>query len=454
MDRQHNPKVAIVGAGLTGLTAAFYLLKSGIDTHIFEKTGRAGGVIKTNFENGFTFELGPNTGIIGHPEVMELIDDLKGSCKLEIADAAAKARWIWKAGKWELLPSGLIDGIKTPLFTFPDKLRLLGEPFLKPGTNPNETLKELVLRRMGKSFLDYAVDPFILGIYSGDPAKLVTKYALPKLYMLEQDYGSFIGGSIKKAYRAKTGRDKKATREIFSVKGGLQNLINAIEKNIDKENISFNCDALFFEKTENGFKTNNHNKIFSHVISTVGAYELPKLFPFAETEKIDLVNRLEYTKLVQVTLGFKEWKGIELNAFGGLVPSKENRNILGVLFLSSFLKNRAPKNGALLSVFMGGARNTEILELSDNQIIDIVKVEITEMMKLVKFEPDLLQISRYHYAIPQYGIESEQKIKAIEELGKIHANLILAGNICNGIGMADRIKQGKNIAAQITGTKI
>lgn len=453
MNKQHKLKIAIVGAGLTGLTTAFYLLKTGADIHVFEKTGRAGGVINTNTENGFTFELGPNTGILGYSEVIELIDDLTGNCNLEIADTAAKARWIWKDGKWELLPSGLIDGIRTPLFTFSDKLRLLGEPFRKPGTNTNETLKDLVLRRMGKSFLDYAVDPFILGIYSGDPAKLVTKYALPKLYMLEQDYGSFIGGSIKKACQNKTDREKKATREIFSIKGGLQNLINALVKNIGEEKISFNCKALCFEKVENGFKTNNHSKIFSHVISTVGAYELQKLFPFAEAGKITLVNRLEYSKIVQVTLGFKTWKGIKLNAFGGLVPSKENRGILGVLFLSSFLKNRAPENGALLSVFMGGIRKPEIVEMSDSQIVDIVKKEITEMMRLEKFEPDLLKISRYRHAIPQYGVESEQKLKAIDELREIHPNLILAGNICNGIGMADRIKQGKTVAAQITGTK-
>ena len=454
MDNLHKPKVAIVGAGLTGLTAAFYLQKAGVDIHVFEKTDRAGGTIKTNTENGFIFESGPNTGVLGQPEVMELIEDLAGDCKLEIADAAAKSRWIWKTGKWEQLPSGLIGGIKTPLFTFFDKLRLLGEPFRKQGTNPNETLNDLVLRRMGKSFLDYAVDPFILGIYSGNPAKLVPKYALPKLYRLEHDYGSFIGGSLKKALQPKTNRDKKATREIFSVKDGLQNLINALVKNIGEEKISLNCKALFFEKTEVGFKANNCNKTFLHVISTVGAYELPQLFPFIATEKADLINRLEYAKVVQVTLGFKTWEGIKLKAFGGLVPSKENRDILGVLFLSSFLKNRAPKGGALLSVFLGGVRKPEMIELSDNQISDIVKKEITEMMKLEKFNPDLLKISRHQHAIPQYGIESEQKIKVIEELEKTYPELILAGNIRDGIGMADRIKQGNVMATQIIETKI
>ena len=242
--------VAIIGAGLTGLTTAFYLKRAGINFQVFEKSDKPGGVINTVTKNGFTFETGPNTGVLGQPEAAELIENLRNECELEIADENAKARWIWKGKKWEPLPSGILGGIKTPLFTFADKLRLLGEPFRKKGTNPNETLKELVLRRMGQSFLDYAVDPFILGIYSGDPAKIVPKYALPKLYRLEQEYGSFIGGSIKKARQPKTDWEKKATREVFSVKGGLKNLIDALVKNIGEENIIYNCNDLRFEKTD------------------------------------------------------------------------------------------------------------------------------------------------------------------------------------------------------------
>lgn len=449
MSETKNSKVAVIGAGLTGLTTAFYLNKAGINVHVFEKASRVGGVIETHTENGFTFESGPNTGVLGQPEAVELLENLGNDCELEVADEAAKARWIWKAGKWEPLPSGLIGGIKTPLFTFSDKLRLLGEPFRKKGTNPNETLRDLVLRRMGKSFLDYAVDPFILGIYSGDPAKIVPKYALPKLYRLEQDYGSFIGGSVKKARQPKTDWEKKATREIFSVKGGLGNLINALVKNIGKENISLNCDSISFEKTDAGFVADKSNETFSHVVSTVGAYELMHLLPFADVEKIVQINQLEYAKVVQVSLGFKEWKGVELKAFGGLVPFIENRNLLGVLFLSSFLKDKAPKNGALLSVFLGGVRKPDMVNLSDEQIKDIVEKEVKEMMGLKEFNPDLLKIFRYHHAIPQYGIESEEKLTAIEDLEKMHPGLILAGNIRDGIGMADRIKQGKLLASKI-----
>jgi oxygen-dependent protoporphyrinogen oxidase len=137
---------------------------------------------------------------------------------------------------------------------------------------------------------------------------------------------------------------------------------------------------------------------------------------------------------------------LPLKAFGGLVPFKENRDVLGILFLSSFLKNKAPKEGALLSVFLGGIRKPEMASLSDIEIEEIVKREVSEMMQLKSFEPDLFKISRYQYAIPQYGKESEEKLNAIREVEEQHPGLILAGNIRDGIGMADRIKQARKLA--------
>jgi len=449
MMKKTKIKTAIVGAGLTGLATAFYLKKAGIEVEIFEKDDHSGGVIQTHHENGFTYESGPNTGMLSRPEVVELLGELKNDCTLEVADEAAKARWIWKGKKWNPLPSGLTSGISTSLFTFPDKLRLLGEPFRKKGENPNETLAGLVLRRMGKSFLHYAIDPFILGIYSGDPARLVTKYAFPKLYRLEQDYGSFIKGAVKKAKEPKTEREKKATKEIFSVAGGLSNLIQALEKHIGKENIHLNCKNLSFQQNENGFSTKHSDHVFSHVVSTTGGFALEQLFPFIDENQLKPVLKMEYSKVVQVTLGFHNWEGIPLRAFGGLVPSVEQRRILGVLFLSSFLKNRAPEKGALLSVFLGGIRKPEIFELPDDEIMGMVKEELTEMMQLKKWMPDLVKIFRYRHAIPQYGVESEEKLKAISWLEKEFPGLVLAGNIRDGIGIADRINQGRTVASEI-----
>lgn len=449
MEKPNSIKVAVVGAGLTGLTTAFYLRKAGVDVQVFEKADRPGGVIKTHHENGFTFEAGPNTGMLSRPEVAELLEDLKDDCTREVADEAAKARWIWKKDRWVPLPSGLVNGITTPLFSFADKLRLLGEPFRKKGDNPNESLAQLVLRRMGKSFLDYAIDPFILGIYSGDPSWLVTRYAFPRLYLLEQNYGSFIGGAIKKAKESKSERDKKATKDIFSVKGGLSNLINALVKKTGEENFRFNCNNLTFEKKDGRYYSNLSGDEFTHVVSTTGGYELENLFPFIEKEKLDGIFKMKYSQVVQVSLGFKKWEGISLRAFGGLVPSVEQRRILGVLFISSFLKNKAPDDGALLSVFLGGVRKPEMIELSDDEILRIVEEELTEMFRLETFKPDMLKIFRYHHAIPQYGFESEEKIKTIAQLETQFPGLVLAGNIRDGIGIADRINQGRNVASQL-----
>lgn len=445
-------KVAVIGAGLTGLSTAYYLQKKGIDVTVFEKADKAGGVIQTYRQDGFIYENGPSTGVLGTPEAAELIDELNDLCKLEIADEAAKFRWIWKAGRWVAIPSGLFGGITTPLFTFADKLRLLGEPFRKPGTNPNESLAELVRRRMGKSFLKYAIDPFILGIYSGDPERLVTKYALPKLYNLEQNYGSFIGGAIKKAREPKSERDKKATREVFSMQGGLSNLIDALVHKIGSERVVLNAKNIAVKQAAAGYELSYNGEqplAFDQVISTVGAWALPEIFSFLPKKELIDVIQLPYAKVVQVSVGFRKWEGISLKAFGGLVPFCENRRVLGALFLSSFLKGRAPEGGALISTFLGGVRRSDMVELSDDEIKKIVEAELKEMLGLTKWNPDLLVINRYQHAIPQYGIESEAKLKAVEKLQQQFPGLYLAGNLRDGIGMADRMKQGCELAALI-----
>jgi oxygen-dependent protoporphyrinogen oxidase len=448
--------VVILGAGLTGLTAAFYAKKKGLKVVLIEKNNRVGGVIHTIRDEDFVFETGPNTGVLSHPEVVELFEDLASYCKLETANAEAKKRLIWKAGQWHALPDGLIKAIKTPLFSAKDKLGILGEPFRKKGTNPFESVADLVKRRLGHSYLDYAVDPFISGVYAGDPSQLVTKYALPKLYALEQKYGSFIKGGLKKGFEKKDERMKKATREVFSAEGGLEMLVKSIEANLDGRNIFLNSGNTRVEKVKDKYEVTTSSANISYtfsskyVISTTDAETLPALFPFLQPNEFEPITNLKYAKVTQVILGFKNWNGIPLDAFGGLVPSKEKRNILGVLFISSFLKNRAPRNGALLSVFIGGIKKPELFNLSDIEIKELVSNELKEMMQLKSVEPEIMHIFRYPKAIPQYERSSKERIEAIEKIQEKFPGLILAGGIRDGIGMADRIKQAHTIIQQLS----
>lgn len=228
-----NRGIVIIGAGLTGLSTAHNLKKKGHDVVIVEKESRIGGQIRTYQEDGFVYESGPNTGVVSFPEVVELFNDLAGDCELEIARESSKRRLIWKGNQFHALPSGPLSAITTPLFRLSDKFRILGEPWRKRGTDPDEPVGALAQRRLGKSFYEYAVDPFVSGVYAGDPMKLTTRYALPKLYNLEANYGSFIRGAMAKAKEPKTDRDRLATKKVFSAVGGLSQMVDAMAKGLD-----------------------------------------------------------------------------------------------------------------------------------------------------------------------------------------------------------------------------
>lgn len=445
--------VVILGAGITGLTTAHHLKKKGLDFLILEKADRVGGVIHSVTEDGYIYEEGPNSGVVGNVEVIRLFEELKAECVLEEANENVKKRYILKNGKWEALPSGLLSAIKTPLFTLKDKFRILGEPFRAKGKNPNETLSELVIRRLGQSFLDYAIDPFILGVYAGDPNRLIPRHALPKLYNLEQKYGSFIGGSIKKGREPKTAEEKKVTRSVFSVEGGLSSLINALKYRIGGENILLGIKDLKIKPVDQHFVISYTNKEgvlielkTKKVISTIGAHQLDKVLPFIDPETLSKITALHYAKVIEVILGFNKWRGMKLDAFGGLIPFKEKSDILGVLFMSALFEGRAPKEGALFSIFLGGVRNPEICELPDHKIEAILRREVSALMKLDEYEPDLLKILHHHFAIPQYEIDSEDRFKAVEEIEQKYPGLVIGGNLRNGIGMADRILQARYLA--------
>jgi protoporphyrinogen/coproporphyrinogen III oxidase len=447
--------IAVIGAGLTGLTTAFYLKKGNKDFIVLEEKEIHGGVIQTRHENGFTFEEGPNTGVLGNPDVAELFEDLDGACSCEIAGENVNKRYILKDGVWEPMPMGPVDAIKTPLFSLKDKFRILGEPFRKKGSDPEESLSEMVLRRMGQSFLDYAIDPFILGVYSGDPSKLITKYAFPKLYNLEQNYGSFIGGSVKKKFGKRDEREKKATRKVFSVYGGLSELTNALLMSAGKEQFVMGVKDITITRQKDRFKiTGIQNEkpisIFANkIITTTGAYTLKSMLPSADQNILSAIEKVKYARVIQVVIGFKEWHGMKLDGFGGLVPFIEKRDILGVLFLSALLKDRAPQGGALCSVFVGGVRREDLVEKTDDEIKTIVSREFSGLMKVDNFNPDLFRIIRYEYAIPQYGKESLKKNEAIEKLQSQYEGLLIGGNLHDGIGMADRIKQGRRLAGLV-----
>lgn len=445
--------ILVIGAGLTGLTTAFYLAKSKTNFFVIEKNNKVGGVIQTESENNYLFETGPNTGVVGNPDVANLFEDLTGKCEIDIPGLQVNKRYILKANKWEPLPNGLWKGIRTPLFSTRDKFRILGEPFRAPGTNPDESLADMVLRRLGKSILDYAINPFIAGVYAGDPSKLVTRYALPKLYNLEHTYGSFIGGSIKKGFAKKTDEEKKATKKVFSAKGGLSQLTNAIYREAGTSNFALGTTDLNIQFSEGKYvatcKDAQGTEITvkaNKLITTTGSFALESFMKFLTNEQLAPIVSLTYANVVEVVLGFKNWDGFNPDGFGGLIPSVENRSLLGVLFMSTLFEKRTPDGGTTFTLFLGGMRNPEFYTLPENELHTIIEKDFMQLMKPSKFNPELFKIYRHANAIPQYGIESGARFAQIDSLEKQYPGLILGGNMKDGIGMADRIKQGKMLA--------
>ena len=443
-------KVAIIGAGITGLSAAFYAKKNEHEVTVFDKNSHIGGVIRTVQKNGFTFETGPSTSVVSLPEVVELFEDLNIRNLLEEAPSLAGNRFILKHNGLHPLPSGPVGGLFTPLFSLKDKFGILLEPFRKRGENPEETLSSLVCRRMGKSFLDYAVDPFVSGVYAGDPDRMIPKYALPKLYNLEHNYGSFIRGAIAKGKIPKSERDQKATKKTFSVTGGLEVLARHLEEAIGKDR--FVTGSVPVVTPENGsYRIACGEKdcgLFDSVIYAAGASHVFETLPFAE-KKFPDANKVLYAKVAELAIGFNKWEGTSLDGFGALMPSREKRNILGILYMSSLFENRAPKGGALLAVFVGGLRHPEFIDMQDDELKKMVGTDVKEILHIPNFNPDLFEISRHEEAIPQYDLKTPGREKAFAEMEKAYPGILMGGNGIGGIGMSARIAQGRALAERL-----
>lgn len=444
----------IIGAGLTGLSTAFYLKRKGLNILVLEKEKRAGGAIRSHNEDGFVFEEGPNTGVIGNPEIAELFELL--GIQPETANSDAEKRLILKNNAWHPLPCGAISFLKTPLFSFADKIKIAFEPLRKKGTDPEESVASLASRRIGRSFVDYAVNPFISGIYAGDPAKLVTKYALPKLYNLEQKYGSFIGGAYKKSKEVKTDRDKKASRKVFSGQGGFSSLVEKLVEKIGEENIICSAEKIQIKPNGNQYSVsfvkdgNPISLTTNKAISTVGAYALPEILPFVEKADMLKISTLTYARVIQVAVGVnKEAIDDKYISFGGLIPEKEKQRILGVLFPSFCFENRAPEGYATLAIYMGGIRNPEIFDLDDSNIEQIVKEDLDSLFRIPTSAIQFIKIFRHPHAIPQYEKSSGKRFETVEQIEAQYPGLIIAGNLRNGIGIADRVKQAYDITENI-----
>lgn len=442
----------VIGAGLTGLTLSYYLRKAGKNVLLIDESKSPGGLIRTISENGFVVEAGANTGVVGSSELVQLFRDL--NLEFEFPRSGCRTFWIWKEGKWHALPSGFFSAISTSLFSFKEKMKMLAEPFREKKHMRNETVEKLFKRRLGHNFFKYVIDPVISAVYAGDPAKLTVRFVFPKLFALERKYGSLLWGTIRNRKDFMTERSAGVTKTIFSVKGGLENLIRELVSQIGEECILTgvsNVQVQPFSKSyvcRFNIEGDDYQVVAEKLISTADGLSVKSLFPFIPEEVINRICAIRYAKVVQVVVGYRKWNGIPLRAFGGLIPSEEEKDILGISFPSAMFQERAPEGGALLSVTLAGIKRPDLYWKTDEELSSIVLDKMRKMMQCAD-KPDLIRIFRYEKGIPQYEFTSKLRLFYIQEIENAYPGLILAGNMRDGIRICERVKQARQIADEL-----
>lgn len=439
-------KICIIGGGISGLVAAFLLKKKGYEVTLFEKSGRVGGNIQTVEIDGFLIEYAPNS-LLKSPHLVELIRELKLETEVLAANPANKKRYVLRNGKLKSLPMSILKMATSDYFSLKARLRLLKEPFIRTKSKENESVAEFFERRLGREIVERAADPFIAGIYAGNPENLSVKLAFARLYELEEKYGSLLIGSLL----TKSEKANKNFPRTFSFKNGVQTIIDKLAKNLG-ESIKLNSEVRQIEKTSDGkwiLKTNFYEEIFDSLIISTPAEAAANLIENFDVNLSGKLRKIVSPPVAMIYFGVrKENIKQHLDGFGFLIPSSEKRRILGTIWNSAVFANRSPENYHLLTNFVGGARNAELFEKSDEELFEIVYEELKDILGLEK-KPEFMHIKRWRKAIPQYVLGYEQTAKSIEDFENEHENIFFCSNFYKGISVGDCIKNAYGIADEI-----
>lgn len=441
--------IAILGGGITGLTAAWHLQRAGRAVVVFEASTVPGGAIGSTRQDGWLLEAGPNSLLEGSAEVAEFIDALGlGSRRLYAADSA-KNRYVVRNGRLVPMPASPLGFVKTKLFSLRAKIGLMGEPFRRRSpADSAESVAEFVERRLGREFLDYAVNPFVGGVYAGDPRQLSVRYAFPKLHALEQEHGSLLRGAFK---RRNTSGGPKG--RIFSFPEGLAELPRALAQSLGSA-VRLSTRATTVRRAGGHWEIEterageNRLEKFSAVICALPADAVAALrfegVPGAD--QLAALREIPHPAVVSVFAGFRrEDVAHPLDGFGLLMPEVERRRILGTLFSSTLFPGRAPQGHVALTTFIGGVRSPQLAQLDDTALKQLVREELGELLG-VRGDPVYFKVRRWPRAIPQYTLGYARFKEIFESVEAAAPGLHFGGNARDGISLANCIGSGWRLA--------
>lgn len=446
--------VAIIGGGITGLTAAHSLKQLGVPFVLLEASDRVGGVIRSIRRDGYLAEFGPNSILETSPVISNLIRNLGLESRRVYSNPEAEKRYVVRGGKPVEIPASPLGMLTTPLFSAQAKLRLLAEPFIKPApADKEESIAEFVLRRLGSEFLDYAIDPLVAGIYAGNPKNLSVPQAFPKLHALEQRYHSLILGQVLGARaRKRSGEVSKQSAKKLSFDNGLQVLIDELHARMADE-IRLNSPVRrLSRKADDWLVELEHDEALhcSSVLLALPSHKIAQI-PIDNTPALDTAALVDvyYPPVASVVLGFRKADVAHpLDGFGMLLPGKEEFRILGALFSSSLFPNRAPRGHVTITCYVGGARNP-ILPLGRSEVLTEIVVRDLAAILGVRGEPTFQQVTVYRQAIPQYNVGFGKFRALMDEMEARAPGLFIAGHARDGVSLGDSILSGHKVAGRI-----
>jgi oxygen-dependent protoporphyrinogen oxidase len=452
--------VVVVGGGIGGLVLATRLRAAGVPVRLLDAADRFGGVITSERDGDWLFEYGPNTVMTSDPVVPSVLAAAGLEACALVAGTAGARRFIVFRGRLTALPGSPGEFLSSPIFSARAKLNLLGEPFRPRGTNPDETIADFVRRRLGREFLDYAVGPFVSGVYAGDPERLSVRWAVRKVHALEVEHGSLIRGAM--ALRKKRGGPVAAgpSGGLLSFPDGLATLPERLAARLG-DAAEAGAPVAGLERSGSVWRVHvaprageRRSIDASSVVLALGSAQAARLVDPVEPPGLSADRRASAltalpTAGVAVTaFGFRrDDVGHPLDGFGFLVPRVEQLRLLGTLFPSSLFPGRAPAGHVALTAIAGGATDPGVLDRDDASHEGALLEALGPLLGL-RGAPVYRRTVRWPGAIPQYEVGHGRFLELAEALEERHPGLYLLGNWRGGVSVPDRMARATELAAR------
>ncbi|HEY6309102.1 MAG TPA: protoporphyrinogen oxidase [Candidatus Angelobacter sp.] len=469
-------RVAIIGGGIAGLSAAFYLEKarrSGtpLAWTLFEKSGRLGGVIKTEHRDDYVLEAGPDSFLTAKPDGAQLCRDLGIGGQLISSNDSQRKTYILVQGRLVPIPDGLQfmvptrlwPMVTTPLFSWPTKFRMAAELFSRSGIQPrDESVAEFVRRHFGQEMAERVAEPLLAGVYGGDAANLSVRAVLPRFVEMEREHGSLVKAALR-ASKTSPARSALENREgevgataqpqplFTSLKNGMQQMVDALVAQLPANSVRLRQQDLSLRRSGDDWlvESAGNGERYDAVLLAVPAPAAAALLRSEHEQLAGLLEKIQYTSSAAVALAYAKADLSSSPGHGLLVPRAEKRQLLACTFVHKKFMHRAPEGSALLRCFISSARLPGLLNLSDSAIEEIVLREVKEILGL-SAKPTFTRVFRWECALPQYETGHLERVAAMETLLAAIPGAHIIGNSFHGIGIPDCIRSARLAVERIT----